>query len=77
MYLRNRFRHAIVPIMKQENPSLLNQITQYHMQVTHAFEFIRKTTLSYLKNDDIDLETYANLDNAVQEDMVAYLLEKI
>lgn len=75
-YLRNRYRHAVVPIMKQENSNLLNQIGQYNMQVTKAFKFIRKTTLSLLSNKkEIDLLTFETLDPAIQEDMIAYLLE--
>lgn len=75
-YLRNRYRHAVVPIMKQENSNLLNQIGQYNMQVTKAFKFIRKTTLSLLTNKkEIDLFTFKTLDPAIQEDMIAYLLE--
>ena len=52
-YLRNRYRHAIVPIMKQENSNLLNQIAQYNTQVTKAFKYIRKTTLEHL-NDKLE-----------------------
>jgi tRNA(Ile)-lysidine synthase len=75
-YLRNRYRHAIVPIMKQENSNLLNQIAQYNMQVTKAFKFIRKTTLSLLTNKkEIELSTFEVADPAIQEDMIAYLLE--
>jgi bifunctional protein TilS/HprT len=76
-YLRNRYRHAIVPIMKQENPNLLNQMAQYNKQVTSAFEFIRKTTISLLNHsDEIDLALYATLDDAIKDDMIAFLLEK-
>ncbi len=76
-YLRNRYRHTIVPIMKQENPNMLKQVSQYSKQVSHAFHFIRKTTISLLKHDDtIDLKVYKKLDDAIQEDMLAYLIEK-
>ncbi len=75
-YLRNRYRHAIVPIMKQENSNLLNQVGQYNMQVTKAFKYIRKTTLEILNDKlEIDLLSYPTLDPAIQEDMIAYLLE--
>ena len=75
-YLRNRYRHALVPIMKQENESLLEQIKQYHLQLSHAFHFIRETTKNILKEKtEIDIITYKKLSLAIQEDMVAYLLE--
>lgn len=75
-YLRNRYRHAIVPIMKQENAELLNQAKQFSHQLSAAFHFIRKTTLSYLNgNHVIDIPSYLKLDPAIQDDVLAYLLE--
>ena len=75
-YLRNRYRHAIVPIMKQENEDLLEQVKQFHLQVSSAFKFIRKTTVSFLKNQTvIDIPKYITLDDAIQDDVLAYLLE--
>ncbi len=75
-YLRNRYRHAVVPIMKQENSNLLNQIAQYNMQITKAFKYIRKTTLSLLTHKkEIDLSIFNAADPTIQEDMIAYLLE--
>ncbi len=75
-YLRNRYRHAIVPIMKQENENLLDQIKQYNQQVTHAFNFIRKTTKSLFKDDMIiNVEQYKSYDEAIQDDIIAYFIE--
>ncbi|MBU1093902.1 MAG: tRNA lysidine(34) synthetase TilS [Firmicutes bacterium] len=75
-YLRNRYRHAIVPIMKQENDQLLEQIKLYHNQITNAFEFIRKTTKSLIKDDMIiTIDQYKTYDDAIKDDMVAYLVE--
>lgn len=75
-YLRNRYRHAIIPIMKQENLNLLSQAKNYHHQVTKAFQFIRNTTLGLLdKKDEIEVSKFKNYDPAIQEDMIAYLLE--
>lgn len=76
-YLRNRYRHTIVPIMKQENPNLLHQASQYHKQISLAFKFIRKNTIDALKGESvIDINLYKSLDEAVQEDIIAYLIEK-
>lgn len=75
-YLRNRYRHAIVPIMKQENPEILEQIKQYHHQLSTAFSFIRKTSISHFGNNHkINIEEFSKLDQAIQDDMIAYLLE--
>ncbi len=75
-YLRNRYRHAVVPIMKQENEKLLDQVMQYNKQVTHAFEFIRKTTQSIMKKDHvIHIPHFVTYDEAIQDDIIAYLIE--
>jgi bifunctional protein TilS/HprT len=75
-YLRNRYRHAVVPVMKQENEHLLDQIKQYHHQVTAAFEFIRNTTKSKIKeNMIIPIEEFRNWDEAIKDDSIAYLIE--
>lgn len=76
-YMRNRYRHTIVPIMKQENPKLLDQAAQYHKQISLAFKFIRKTTIQTLNGGStIDLNIYKSLDEVIQEDIIAYLIEK-
>ena len=75
-YLRNRYRHAVVPIMKQENTVLLEQIKQYHLQISHAFQFIRETTKSlFSEKNEINIPQYKTLSLAIQEDMIAYQLE--
>ncbi|MBN2300765.1 MAG: tRNA lysidine(34) synthetase TilS [Acholeplasmataceae bacterium] len=75
-YLRNRYRHAVVPIMKQENANLLEQITQYNKQITHAFDYIRNTTKSLIKKDMIiPVDKYKLYDEAIQDDVIAYLIE--
>jgi bifunctional protein TilS/HprT len=75
-YLRNRYRHAVVPLMKQENPDLLEQIKKYHHQITGAFRLIRNITKSYLKETlTIPLDLFVSSDEALQDDMIAYLIE--
>ncbi len=75
-YLRNRYRHAVVPVMKQENEHLLDQVRQYHNQVTAAFQFIRNTTKSKIKeNMIIPVEEFRSWDEAIKDDSIAYLIE--
>ncbi|MCR3906160.1 MAG: tRNA lysidine(34) synthetase TilS [Tenericutes bacterium] len=75
-YLRNRYRHAVVPIMKQENEQLLEQIKQYNQQVSTAFYFIRKTTKSLISDKMmINLDEFKLWDPAIQDDSIAYLIE--
>jgi tRNA(Ile)-lysidine synthetase-like protein len=74
-YLRNRYRHAVVPIMKQENPQLLEQVKQYHFQISDAFRFIRETSLQHISDSTFNLNVYKTLNSVIQNDMIACLLE--
>ncbi|TVP84876.1 MAG: tRNA lysidine(34) synthetase TilS [Acholeplasmataceae bacterium] len=75
-YLRNRYRHAVVPIMRQENETLLEQIKQYHLQVSAAFQAIRSHTKRFLNNGEvIDVVAFQNLEEAYKDDVIAYLIE--
>ncbi|MFP4187482.1 MAG: tRNA lysidine(34) synthetase TilS, partial [Acholeplasmataceae bacterium] len=75
-YLRNRYRHAIVPVMKQENEALLEQIKQYHLQITSAFTHIRKRSKMVIRDDRIDVKAFLKEDDAIQDDAIAYLIER-
>lgn len=75
-FLRNRYRHAVVPIMKQENEQLLQHVKHYHHQITNAFTYIRKTTISLIKKDmSINIAQFITLDQVIQDDIIAYLIE--
>ncbi|MDY0294719.1 MAG: tRNA lysidine(34) synthetase TilS [Acholeplasmataceae bacterium] len=74
-YLRNRYRHSVVPIMKQENDMLLDQIKQYHNQISDVFFFIRNQTKQTIKNGHINLERFKTWDKVLQDDAIAYLIE--
>jgi tRNA(Ile)-lysidine synthetase-like protein len=75
-YLRNRYRHAVIPIMKQENEQLLDQVKQFHHQISKAFHFIRNQTKKLINENHIPLDVFLEQDEAIQDDMIAFLLEK-
>lgn len=75
-YLRNRYRLALVPIMKQENQNLLQVVKQYNLQLIAAYDAIRKQTLDFIESkDNINIPRFRQLSKAVQDDVIAYLLE--
>nr|MCR5231718.1 tRNA lysidine(34) synthetase TilS [Acholeplasmatales bacterium] len=71
-YLRNRLRHNVIPILKNECPSLGDKIMEYSIQAHEAFDYIREQSISYLKNnnDTIDINTYLNLNIALKKDIL-------
>lgn len=75
MYLRNRYRHSIVPIMKQENELLLDQIKQYHNQISDAFFFIREQTKASIKDNKIKVDAFKMWHRVLQDDAIAYVIE--
>lgn len=76
-YLRNRYRLTIVPIMKQENPNLLQVIKQYNHQLIAAYDAIRAKTIDFMEDqDNINIPKFKLLSQAVQDDIIAYFLEK-
>ncbi|MDE5715829.1 MAG: tRNA lysidine(34) synthetase TilS [Anaeroplasmataceae bacterium] len=77
-YLRNRIRHNIIPILKEENPNLLFQMSQFSIITKEAFTFIRKQSIKYLNelNNSIRISTFLALDVAVQKDILCLLFER-
>lgn len=76
-YLRNRIRHHVIPLLKNENPNLLNQINDYSIIVKEAFNYIRKQSINYLNkhNNIIDITSFKGLDIALKKDIICLLFE--
>ncbi len=76
-YLRNRLRHNVIPILKEECPSLSDKIMEYSIQLHEAFDYIREQSISYLKvnNNKIKLDSFNELNIAVKKDILSLLLE--
>lgn len=77
LYLRNRYRHAIIPVMHQENNMLLETVRQYHTQLTNAFKYIRKQSAAFVKDNTINVREYQCLDDALKDDVIAFMLESL
>lgn len=77
-YKRNRLRHHVIPILKEECPNILNKITSYSSQLHSSFEYTRAISIDYLnKNKDtIDIDSFNNLHSYIKYDILCLLLEK-
>lgn len=74
-YLRNRIRHNVIPLLKEEN-DVLKHFKNFSDQTYQTSEFIRLTTKKLTKSDlSIDLVTFKTLHIAIQTDMISYILE--
>ena len=77
-YLRNRLRHHVIPLLKNECNDFYAKVFEYSNQAKEAFAFIRKQSISFLDryNNKIYLNEYNELDIALQKDIISLLLER-
>ena len=78
LYLRNRIRHNIVPLLRNECNDIYDKISKYSIMVHEAFDFIRSLSIKYLdnNNDVIDINTFNEKDIALRKDIISLLLER-
>ncbi len=77
-FLRNRIRHHIIPLLKEECSDLYDKALRYSLILHESFSFIRDNSISYLRDheDSIDLLSFNKLDIALKKDIISLLLEK-
>lgn len=77
-YLRNRLRHNVIPLLKNECRDIYDKIEKYSLMVHEAFDFIRGISIKYLSdnNDIIDIISFNEFDIAVRKDIISLLLER-
>ena len=78
LYLRNRIRHNIVPLLRNECNDIYDKISKYSIMVHEAFDFIRSLSIKYLDNNNnvIDINTFNEKDIALRKDIISLLLER-
>lgn len=78
-YMRNRIRHQILPLLKEENPNILNTISNFSNICKEAFTHIRNETIKYLddNSNQINLESFKSLDIGLKKDIICYMLENL
>lgn len=78
VFLRNRIRHNIIPLLKNETDDFYNKINQYSLQLKEAFNFIRNKSIEYLNETDniIVLDSFNDFDIALKKDILSLLLER-
>ena len=77
-YLRNRLRHHIIPLLKNECGDFYSKILEYSIQLKEAFDFIRSKSKEFLDKYDnkIKLDEFNKFDIALKKDIISLLLER-
>ena len=77
-YTRNRYRHYIIPKLKEENPNLYQEFINFSNQASNAFSYIRKNSLDlYNKwNQKININEFNKADEAIKRDIISLMLEE-
>jgi len=77
-FLRNRIRHKIIPLLKEECDDIYNKVFEYSNQLKEAFNFIRSQSIEYLNktNNIIDIKSFNKLDMALKKDIISLMLER-
>ena len=77
-YLRNRIRHNIIPLLKNEEPNLLYKLQEFSIQAKDAFNYIRNQSINYLNKtkNTIEISSFTTLDDVLKKDIICLLFER-
>ena len=77
IYERNRIRHNVIPLLKNETNDFYKKIYEYSNILKESFDFIRNISKEYLlKNENkINIKEFNELNIAVKKDIISLLLE--
>ena len=80
-YTRNRYRHDILPLLKNENPNVHEKffkfsetLLEYDNYINHEIE---KNIIDVYYDNSIDINKYLKLDTLLKKKIINYILEDI
>ncbi len=75
-YLRNNIRNNVVKNIELVNNTFDKKFLQYSNLLNESFDFIRSTSLSYIKDNKVNIKEYNNLHIAIKKDILNCLFEQ-
>lgn len=77
-FLRNRIRHNVIPILKNESDDIYTKINEYSTILKESFEYIRNDSIKYLNEHEnkINLDIFNKFHIALKKDIICLLLER-
>ncbi len=81
LYTRNRYRHNIIPLLKQENPNLNEKIIQFKDYIESADIVLNRLKDEFIKEhcfyNNVNLETFNKLDKIIKIKVLKHLVNII
>ena len=78
VYTRNRFRHNIIPLLKEENPNLNKKIIQLAEYIDSADEVLEDLTKEFLKSysmySNVSLVDFNNLNRVLKIKVIQHMV---
>jgi len=78
VYTRNRYRHNIIPLLREENPNLNEKIIQFKDYIESADIVLNRIKDEFLKNNcfynNVNLKTFNDLDKIIKIKVLQYLV---
>lgn len=79
-YTRNRFRHKIIPLIKEENPKTIEKYYSFSKMLIEYEDYFNKETtkiLDKIYDKYLDLNQFLYLDRILQQRIIEAILKKI
>ena len=78
VYTRNRYRHNIIPLLRQENPNLNEKIIQFKDYIESADIVLNRLKDEYIKSNcfynNVNLRTFNELDKIIKIKVLKHLV---
>ena len=78
-HTRNRYRHKILPFLKEENPDIHLKYIKYSNEldkyVTYVDKQVQKEIKKRYQNKTLNLKGFTKLDNLIQTKIIEYILD--
>lgn len=80
-YTRNRYRHTVLPFLKQEEPNIHKKFLKFSETLLKNSNYIdsiaNKEFNKVFQNGNLDIDRFKALDNVIQTKIIYNILEKI
>lgn len=79
IYTRNRYRHNILPFLKNENPNIHTKYYKFSKELIKYYNFVdslvNKEIEERYHNNILNLDKYSELDELIQTKIIEYVLD--